>query len=79
MAKLPEKIMNELRKARAAATLTDAKFDWDDSHMKAECRSGNFDGRPDDFIKGRVRIYHSTWIIGRLDRVIAWAEGKTKP
>jgi len=74
--RLPAKILDELRKARKAATLENAGFDWPDSTMTAKCRNGNFKGRPDTFIKERVKLYHDTWIIARLDRVIAWAEGR---
>ncbi len=74
MARLPHRILNELKKARAAATLEEAKFGWPDSTMTAQCRDGDFSGNPDEFIKERVRLYHSTWIIGPLDRAIAWAE-----
>jgi hypothetical protein len=72
--KLPRKIIDLLEDARKAATLENASFDWSDSHAKVECRSGNFDGRPDVFIKERVRLHHSTWIIGPLDRVLKWAK-----
>lgn len=75
--RMPEKMLAELREARRAATLEDASFDWQDSHMQAECRSGNFEGRPDTFIKERVRNHHQMWIIQRIDRVIGWAEGKS--
>jgi hypothetical protein len=74
MARIPKHILKALKKARAAATLENASFDWPDSRMSAACRSGNFDGRPDEFIKERVRLHHQTWIISPLDRVIAWAE-----
>lgn len=75
---VPAKILKMLRDARQSATLETASFDWPDSTMKAECRSGNFEGRPDSFIKERVRIHHNSWIIQPLDEVIAWAEGKKK-
>jgi hypothetical protein len=74
MARIPEDLLRALKEARAAATLETASFDWSDSHMTAACRSGDFDGRPDSFIKERVRLHHKTWIIHPLDRVIAWAE-----
>lgn len=74
MSKIPAKILRKLKEARQSATLEDAKFDWEDSHMNATCRSGNFEGRPDEFIKERVRVHHQTWIISRIDEVIAWAE-----
>lgn len=72
--RIPANILQLLKDARAAATLENASFDWSDSHMKAECRSGNFEGRPDEFIKDRVRLHHLTWIISPLDRTIKWAE-----
>lgn len=74
MSRMPAKMLADLKAAREAATLENASFDWSDSHMTAECRSGNFDGRPDQFIKERVRLHHQTWIIKRLDAVIRWAE-----
>ncbi len=74
--RVPAKVLDRLREARRHATLEDAKFDWDDSTMTAKCRDGDFEGRPDTFIKERVRCHHASWIIGPLDAVIAWAEGK---
>lgn len=74
MSRIPKHILKLLKEARESATLKGASFDWPDSKMTATCRSGNFKGRPDEFIKERVRIHHQTWIIGRLDRAIAWAE-----
>jgi hypothetical protein len=74
MSKIPAKILKLLKDARQNATLETASFDWPDSHMTAKCRSGNFDGRPDEFIKERVRLHHQTWIIQRIDQVIEWAE-----
>jgi len=71
MAKIPKHILKLLKDARVAATLKDASFDWPDSTMKAECRNGNFKGRPNEFIKERVRLHHDSWIIGPLDRAIA--------
>lgn len=76
--KVPEKVLKWLREAREHATLKDACFDWPDSTMTANCRSGNFSGRPDDFIKRRVELHHRTWIISPLDKAIAWAEGKKR-
>jgi hypothetical protein len=73
--RIPAKILAKLREAREAATLENASFDWPDSTMTATCRSGDFEGRPDDFIKQRVRCHHSTWIIHPLDSVIKWATG----
>ena len=78
MSQIPADILKLLKDARDAATLENASFDWADSHMTANCRSGNFDGRPDEFIKERVRLHHKTWIIGPLDRVIKWAERNAK-
>jgi hypothetical protein len=74
VSRIPADILKLLKDAREAATLETASFDWPDSHMTAKCRSGDFDGRPSEFIKERVRIHHSTWIINRLDRAIEWAE-----
>lgn len=74
--RIPKHILQALKDARQHATLENASFDWDDSHCKVECRSGNFEGRPDTFIKERVRVHHNSWIIGPLDRAIAWAENK---
>lgn len=74
MAKIPRKILDKLKAAREAATLESASFDWPDSTMTVKCRSGNFKGRPDKFIKERVRVYHQSWILPQLDAVIAWAE-----
>ena len=76
--RLPKKMLHELKEARKAATLESASFDWEDSRMTVKCRSGDFEGRPDTFIKQRVELYHKTWIIARLDAVIAWANG-TEP
>lgn len=74
--RLPRKILDELKAARQSATMEDASFDWPDSTMTASCRSGNFNGRPDAFIKERTRLYRQSWIISRLDTIIAWAEGE---
>lgn len=79
MAKIPKKMLNELKAARKAATLANASFDWPDSTMTAKCRAGHFKGRPGEFIKERVRLHHDTWIIRPLDAVIARAEGKQPP
>jgi hypothetical protein len=67
--KLPIRIENRLRAARAAAA-------HERAHMIATCRSGHFEGRPDEFIKERTRLYNQTWIIGEIDRVLAWARGE---
>lgn len=56
MSKIPADILKLLKDARDAAALGNASFDWSDSHMTADCRSGNFEGRPDEFIKERVRL-----------------------
>ena len=79
MSRIPAYMLSELKEARAAATLENASFDWPDSHMTATCSSGNFEGRPDIFIKERVRLHHLTWIIRRLDKVIRWAEPDALP
>ena len=76
--KIPAKMLNLLYEARAAATLEKASFDWPDSKMTAKCRSGDFKGRPNAFIKERVRLHHASWIISPLDRVIEWAENDHK-
>lgn len=74
--KIPKRMLDRIKAARKAATLETASFDWPDSTMTAKCRSGDFTGRPDTFIKERVRLHHHSWIISELDSVIAWAEGR---
>jgi len=32
-----------------------------------------FEGHPDEYIKGTVRIHHASWIIGPLDEILEWA------
>lgn len=71
----PDAVIAALREIRDLATLETASFDWEDSTMTAHCRSGNFKGRPDTFIKERVRLHHQTYIISPLEQLIAWADG----
>jgi hypothetical protein len=75
--KIPRKMLDELKAARKAAQFDEmSQFDWADSKCTVTCRSGDFEGRPDTFIKERTRIYRQSWIIPQLDAVIAWAEGR---
>lgn len=76
--KIPAKVLLWLKEARDHATLENASFDWPDSTVTVKCRSGNFEGRPDTFIKERVRLHHSTWVIAPLDKAIKWAEKEAR-
>lgn len=75
--KIPNHILEYLRAAREAATLTNASFGFpNDTVVANHHMQDEFKGHPDDYIKEQVRIHHQTWIIHPLDRAIAWAEGR---
>jgi hypothetical protein len=60
--RVPAKILKLLKDARHSATLEEASF-------------GNFGDKTEE-VRELVRLYHETWIIGPLERVIKWAESK---
>ncbi len=64
MRRAPKGVIKALKDARDAATLENASF-------------GSF-GDQTEHVRELVRLHHSTWIIGPLDRAIRWAEGDTK-
>jgi len=71
--RIPTKMLNRLREARKAATLANASFN---APTPSVFIKGATLKDPDSYIKETVRLHHSTWIIGPLDVVINWAEGK---
>lgn len=74
MSKLPKRIMHLLEEARKAATMEDASFGFPNDNVKATAHfEEDFDGHPDKYIKDKTRLYRQTWIIGRIDQVIDWA------
>lgn len=62
--RIPAKMIAALKEAREAATFSRAgffTFEPDAAKLDAE-------------LKERTRLYRETWIIARIDQVIAWAE-----
>lgn len=63
----PKAMLEELKKARQAATFEDARF-------------GTFGKEADEetaHIREETQLYRDTWILPRLDRVISALERKT--
>lgn len=75
--RVPQDILRALERARQAATMVDASFGFPKDVVKGSAHfEKDFEGHPDDYIKEKTRLYRETWIIGPLDRAIAWAKGE---
>lgn len=73
--RMPRKILEALKAARAAATMEEASFGFPDDKVVASMHMRDTKTlHPDDFIKGQTRLYRQSWIIAPLDQVIEWAE-----
>jgi len=82
--RLPEHVLNDLRDARKSATLENASFDGVGKtkgcqvivrrDYDGEPHETVFDGSVTDFIRERVRLHHGSWIIGPIDRILAWSQ-----
>jgi len=78
--RLPERIVEYLNDAINSATLERAGFDsvapTDGMKVIVEGKWGRteYDGSITDFIRGKVRLHHSSWIIGPLRAILDWSE-----
>lgn len=75
-------IIEELKKARAAAALTNASFGFPNDRI--EIKSVHFEDEknghigdvlhPDEYVKRIVSLHHATWVIGPINRSIELLE-----
>jgi hypothetical protein len=83
--RLPEHVLNDLRDARSSAALERASFEGVGKtkgmqvivripYEDGEVHETVFDGSVTDFIRDRVRLHHGSWIIGPIDRILAWSQ-----
>lgn len=83
MSRLPKQILAILQETRDTAGMSPKKFSAGfPRDFVIECDA---DGTPrkgaqpvqlTEFIVEKTRLWRSSWIIARLDRVIKWAEGR---
>ena len=74
-------LLKEMQNARESATLE--RFSAGFSHERVKITAVHFPEKgfdvgaemhPDDYIRAKVKLHHSTWIVGPLDRAIALLE-----
>jgi Arc/MetJ family transcription regulator len=72
-----QKLVEELKEAKAAAKLTNAGFGFPNDRI--EIKSMHIIGKdvkegdvvhPDVYIKEMVKLHHETWVVGPIDRAI---------
>ncbi len=68
-ARMPKRILAQLREARKAATFENANFGWGHAEVSGDVV------KVDTLVKEKSQIYRKTWLLPRLDEVINWAEG----
>jgi hypothetical protein len=78
MAKLPKHIIDKLKEARRHARLESASFGFPNDTITAR-HHGEQDitCHPTEYIKGRVRLHHASWIVGPIDEILEWAGVET--
>jgi hypothetical protein len=75
MARMPKKMLRELKAARESATMESFSAGFPgDKVIVSPHTGGSVTCHPTTFIRESTRIYRQSWILARLDRVIAWAE-----
>lgn len=78
--RVPQNILKALEDARTAATLENASFDGvHNETVSVQSGPGNTRQamRATTYIRDKVRLRHDTWIIGPIDKALAWAKGET--
>ena len=74
--RIPRRLREELREALKAARMENAAF----GAIYPERITLNGCTRSlDQIIKQESKLYRETWIIPRLEALLAWAEGKDNP
>lgn len=73
----PKHVIADLRAALNYAQMTEnsARFGRDEVTLNAGKDYARAMGTEDEFIKERTRLWRQSWLIPRIEKALAWAEG----